>query len=171
MDATVQPKPAKRPAAAPVKRTSTIRKANPRDLSALYDCLVHYFDECSMLYPGVHEAAGCTRLLHAINAGGVILAELDGQIIGATAVEIGKYDWNPDVKFLNMPFLFVLPKYRTAGTAKRLVSALKEIAVLHKTHLHASLFWKHFPDLLDEFMKRQGFEYVGGTFVFIPEKV
>lgn len=163
-----------RKAAAPppvVKPTREImlRMAAARDVSAVYDVLVHYLGELSDHYPPPDEPAAMTRLLAAINLGGVVLAESDGLIVGAACVEPARCEWNPKVGSLVCRLLYVLPEYRKGGTAKALIRAIQGISAKNRLPIYFDIASRFHPDLLDRFMTGQGFTYLGGIFYFSAE--
>jgi L-amino acid N-acyltransferase YncA len=137
--------------------------------SALYDCLIHYFDESPMGYPEPDEMASKNRLLFAMQQGGVIVAERDGKIVGAACVEFAPFDWNPKSLILVERFFYVRPEYRAGGTGKALLSALKAIADHNKAFLSLDCFWGTAPEALDAFMRQNGFEHTGGLFIYRPK--
>lgn len=149
-------------------RVITLRGATARDCSRLYDCLIRYFEECSLFYPPPVEADTMAWGLGIINKGGCIVAECEGKIIGSVGIEVGFYPWNVSVKYLNGVWLWVAPEYRNGLTGVRLMKAAKEVADKNGLGIRLDEVWKYRTFLMGKMKERLGFHHVGGNYVYFP---
>lgn len=150
------------------KRMIALRAATPRDITALYDCLIEYFAECALYYPGAVEKDAMAWGMGIIMDGGCIVAECDGKIIGSVGVAMAVYPWNKSVRYLDSVWLFVIPAFRKGGTGIKLIEAAKQIAVANKMALRLDEVMGFEVDLLGKLKQRMGFHRVGGNWAFIP---
>jgi GNAT superfamily N-acetyltransferase len=146
----------------------SFRRATARDLTQLYDCLLHYFDELSFAYPGVNETDVVTWGLGVVNGGGCIVAECDGKIIGSVGMEVSTFPWNRANRYLNSVWLFVVPEFRKGGTGIRLMKLAKDIAKSNEMPVMLGEVFGFEPELLGKIKQVLGFKHVGGNYIWIP---
>lgn len=146
----------------------TLRPATARDATPLYNLLIRYFEELDLLYPPPLEMPTMAWGLTIVNAGGVIVAEADGEFVGSVGLEIGTFPWNPNVRYMNGVWFYVSPERRKGGCAERLMKAAKEIAARNRMALRLDNIWGVEPELQDRYRQIHGFQYVGGNHVWFP---
>lgn len=150
------------------QRVIALRTATGRDVSALYHCLIRYFDECKLYYPPPVESDVMLWGLVIIGQGRTVVAECDGKIIGSVGLELGTFPWNHAQHYLNSVWLFVEPEFRKGYTGIKLIRAAQQIAARSGLPLRMDEVWAYEIDRLATLKQRLGFHRIGGSFAWIP---
>ena len=105
-----------------------------------------------------------------IQVGKVVIAEVSGRIVGVLAMDKGTEPWAPAGQyFLNLEWFLVLEKFRERGTAAKLLEWLEGFADENSVPIHFGLYNSdENTKVLEMFMKRKGFTYMGANFQRMP---
>jgi GNAT superfamily N-acetyltransferase len=107
---------------------------------------------------------GYKWILGILEEGFVVVADLNGRIVGAACASPYRPPWSL-MWLIDMEFLYVLPSFRRDGIAEGLVGAVEGWADVRKASLTFGIQTGEKPLLKDRMMKIAGWEYVGGNFL------
>ncbi len=90
----------------------------------------------------------------------VVVAEWDGQVVGAAYAYIAEYAWCSDVR-VNMELIYVVPEHRNSGISEDLISHMVNWSrrVNAKELTAGDIGFR--PRITQEFYQQQGFEDPG----------
>lgn len=146
-----------------------IREAQPRDVVAIYDLLVHSLKEVDYDVPAPDEGAAITWISGVLIQKATWVADMDGEIIGALGLEASPWPWNPQFLFATNAFFYVRSDRRAGGTALKLKEAAQKRMKGVGMHLILGIMWGGASELKDKLIARGGGEYIGGNVLFPAE--
>lgn len=146
------------------KKKIKVRRAEPRDIVNIAKLLTEGWNEATTEFAPIDDACGYRWILGILEEGFVVVADLNGRIIGAACASPYRPPWS--LKWLmDMEFLYVLPSFRKDGIADSLVRAVENFADKHKAPLTFGIQTEDKPHVKDRMMKIAGWFYVGGNFL------
>lgn len=106
----------------------------------------------------------------------VFIAIADNRPVGMHVLHAQGWVWSARERFLESLILYVEPEYRAGkdengvGASSALIEAAQNLADAIGIKLVLPLMWgdEKTVELRDEYVRRLGLEYVGGTFVYTP---
>lgn len=151
-----------------------VRKADLADLLGVVALAAHAVAEKT--WNGV-RGFDPRYVIHAVTdliaGGNVFVAIADNTIVGIHVLHGQGWVWNPQERFLESAAFYVDPAYRrhTAGgelVATALMKAAKQRASELGAKLIVPVMWgdERVIEMRDEYVRRLGFDYIGGTFAF-----
>jgi N-acetylglutamate synthase-like GNAT family acetyltransferase len=102
-----------------------IREATQDDVPALMDLLRLMHDENGMA--PIDVAKVLNHVLHVLRDGRVLVAEIDGRIVGSLGLELKSW-WYSQASFIGDHWFFVSPNHRTSSAAIDLVNAARRLS-------------------------------------------
>jgi GNAT superfamily N-acetyltransferase len=100
-----------------------------------------------------------------MNRGLVWVAEKDKKVVGVIMLDTYTWPWSRKFLFLENVHFWVEPKHRKDGVGQRLLDCAKKHALLMKMQFRPRITYGATDgDLIDRWMRSQGFVYVGGNF-------
>lgn len=108
-------------------------------------------------------------MMDSIAQGLVGVAKQSDKVVGVVVLGWWGWPWNRQVKWLVNMHWWVEPEYRSGGTAKKLLDWAKNKSDELQLPLRLEItYGGEDAGKLDTFIKRQGMEYTGGSFLYIP---
>ncbi len=150
-----------------ISKTIKVRRAEPKDIVNIAKLLKGGWNEQTLQFAPIDDACGYRWILSILEQGFVVVADLNGRIIGTACAEPYRPDWS--LKWLmNMSFLFVLPSFRRDGIAEKLIQAVTNFADKHGAGLTFGIETLDKPLIKDRLLKIAGWIYTGGNFLRPP---
>lgn len=149
----------------------TLRTAKPADAVAVMQAIRPMHEESAIQFPPIVEADALRWIIDVIERGFVVLAEVDGRIVGTLGLRVQTYPWNARVPFLYNTWFYVAPEFRKGGTAAKLLDKAK--AAHHQHHgigVLVDITTAVDAARKDRFMAAMGFTYMGGLFAYGLDK-
>lgn len=156
----------------PSRKVVTLRKATPKDAVKIFQVLKDMLDSTKLAYPPVDEDAAVLWSVDVLTSPGslVYVAEVSGRVVGSLGFEAAEFRWakvgSPERWYLANTWFYIHPKYRKNGTAEALVKKAMVFAKESKIIISFGIFLEQQIELKERFLKMQGLDYVGGTFIY-----
>jgi len=157
---TAQTKPAK----GPQDKKIQVRRAQPKDIVNIAKLLQSGWNEQTVEYAPIDDVCGYRWILGILEEGFVVVADLDGRIVGTACANPYRPLWSL-MWLIDVEFLYVLPSFRRDGIAESLMRAVEGFADKHKAALSFGLQTGDKPLVKDRMMQIAGWQYVGGNFL------
>ena len=139
------------------------RKATLDDVRPIRNLLLDWLKESPLNLGKPNAGKGDAYIYDIIYNHFVIVAEKEGKIIGTISLVLGDM-WYTDKKFYRVNWLYVDNKKRNSRIAKKLLEYVKEYVKLTKMPLILEMTQGHDIDRKHQWLMRQNFEYLGGTY-------
>lgn len=159
-----------------------IRRAVFRDLFALERLLASSASEAGRGFNTLYQVPNVYHTtLNLIAAGLVFVAaeELENEqyrVVGTIMVDAKKWHWHNGVTYLESVHFYVAKQYRSSTTesgelvADALISAVKDLADRNSLPLLIQhIFNENRAEAKERFMEKNGLEYMGSNFMYIPQ--
>jgi GNAT superfamily N-acetyltransferase len=97
---------------------------------------------------------------------GLVWVAVEGKaVVGVLMLDTYTWPWSRQFQFLENVHFWVEPKHRAGGVGKKLLDCAKKQAALMKMQFRPRITYaSKDSDLIDRWMKSQGFVYTGGNF-------
>jgi N-acetylglutamate synthase-like GNAT family acetyltransferase len=139
------------------------RKATLDDVRPIRNLLLNWLKESPLNLGKPNTGKGDAYIHDIIYNHFVIVAEKEGKIIGTISLVLGDM-WYTDKKFYRVNWLYVDNKKRNSRIAKKLLEYVKEYVKITKMPLILEMTQGHDIDRKHQWLMRQNFEYLGGTY-------
>ncbi len=139
------------------------RKATLEDVKPIRNLLLNWLDESPLRLGKPNTRKGDSYIYDIIYNNFVIVAEKDNKIVGTISV-VDEDTWYTDKKFFRVNWLYVDSKKRNSRIAKKLLEYVKEYVKINKMPLILEMTQGHDIDRKHQWLIRQNFEYLGGTY-------
>ena len=139
------------------------RKATLDDVRPIRNLLLNWLKESPLNLGKPNTWKGDAYIHDIIYNHFVIVAEKNGKIIGTISLVLGDM-WYTDKKFYRVNWLYVDNKKRNSRIAKKLLEYVKEYAKITRMPLILEITQGHDIDRKHQWLMRQNFEYLGGTY-------
>lgn len=152
-------------------RHFVLRSGELKDVKRILDGIEGYFEECALEgYPPVDMESARAVLIDSIRNRLCIVAESEtGEIAGSFGFRLVPWTWNAKKSFFLGDWLYVRSEFRNGGTGTRLIKAACEIADLNRVAFIFTLHTRYEKDLIGRVLQQNGFEHVGGNYVYFPK--
>ncbi len=114
----------------------------------------------------------------AVDAKLAFVAEHEGQVVGFILYRRMSFVFADSIQYLEVSCFYAVPEGRKLRddrlhlpTASALLQASKDLANCTKLPVYVPVMWGPQIEARDRFMRKAGFNYVGGNFVFEPQEV
>lgn len=148
-----------------------IRLGRFEDVFAIEQTLLVAAVEAGFPVPVVEQPYAYQKTMDLIARGMVFVAEEGSRVVGVLILGTQVWAWNRQVWQYCDEYFWVEPEFRKGGTAEQLLEAAKA-----KAHEEGRMLWIDLSfggadtELKDRFVKRCGFTYKGGRFLFDPSR-
>lgn len=139
------------------------RKATLEDVRPIRNLLLNWLKESPFNLGKPNTGKGDEYIYDIIYNHFVIVAEKEGKIIGTISLVLGDM-WYTDKKFYRVDWFYVDNKKRNSRIAKKLLEYVKEYAKITRMPLILQITQGHDIDRKHQWLMRQNFEYLGGTY-------
>lgn len=150
-------------------RRAEVRQATWVDCPAITATLLRALAELDS-YPEPELPYACQYIMDLAAQDLALVATVGDEVVGTLILEPHTWSWNRNARFLTNIHFWVERPYRSGGVAQRLLTEAKRIAdqlwlplVLELSSGGAD------HELLDRFVRIQGFRQVGGKFHRAPK--
>lgn len=144
-----------------------IRRAAPRDFVNVMRLLEQAVQENEVAYPAIDNMKLIQWIVDTKREGEILVADLSGRIVGVLGMTTQEWKWSSD-KFIHNEFFFVLPQFRSHGTADFLLKAAETFSDNSGLRLIIGFSGGKQAALKDRMMGLKGYLYAGGTFTRLP---
>jgi len=141
-----------------------VRRAEPKDIVNIAKLLHEGWNEATTEFAPIDDVCGYRWILGILEEGFVVVADLNGRIIGAACASPYRPPWSRKW-LIDMEFLYVLPSFRKDGIADSLVRAVENFADNNSAPLTFGIQTEDKPLVKDRMMKMAGWFYIGGNFL------
>jgi GNAT superfamily N-acetyltransferase len=141
-----------------------VRRAEPKDVVNICKLLKNGWNEQTVEYAPIDDMRGYRWILAIIEEGFVVVADLNGRIVGAACGSPYVPAWSKQW-LLDMEFIYVLPSFRDADVTKMLMGAVVAEADRVKLPMTFGIQTGDKPLVKDRLMRIAGWTYVGGNFL------
>lgn len=146
------------------KKKIKVRRAEPRDLVNIAKLLREGWNEATTEFAPIDDVCEYRWILNILENGFVVVADLNGRIIGAACAMPYRPPWSLSW-LIEMEFLYVLPSFRKDGLADSLIGAVENFADNNSAPLTFGIQTEDKPLVKDRMMKIAGWKYIGGNFL------
>jgi len=140
-----------------------IRRANSEDISEIYKMLVDMYDRIEIEASPLSHRKLKDVIDSAMEKGIVIVAEVEGKIIGSLA-GVTNTDWWSEEKHLGDLWFYVYPDSRNSRAAVKLVKCFIKIGKEIKMKVKLGHFYSGDIERKDKFFDRLGFVKTGSLY-------
>lgn len=150
-------------------KTIKVRRAEPKDIVNIAKLLKGGWNQQTLKFAPIDDACGYKWILSILEEGFVVVADLNGRIIGTACAEPYRPHWS-HTWLMDMAFLYVLPSFRRDGVAEKLIQAVTNFADKHGAGLTFGIETLDKPLIKDRLLKIAGWTYTGGNFLRPPKE-
>jgi GNAT superfamily N-acetyltransferase len=150
-------------------RLAEVRQATWEDCPAIAATLQRALAELDTPYPAPELPYACQYIMDLAAQGLAFVAVAGNDIVGTLILESHAWSWNRSERFLTNIHFWIERPYRSGGIAQRLLTEAKRVADQSGLPLVLELSsGGNDHDLLDRFVRIQGFRPMGGKFIRQP---
>ena len=150
-------------------KTIKVRRAEPKDIVNIAKLLKGGWRQQTLQFAPIDDACGYRWILSILEQGFVVVADLNGRIVGTASAEPYRPNWSRKW-LMDMSFLYVLPSFRRDGIAEKLIQAVTNFADKHGAGLTFGIETMDKPLIKDRLLKIAGWTYAGGNFLRPPKE-
>lgn len=150
-------------------KTIKVRRAEPRDIVNIAKLLKDGWNQQTLQFAPIDDACGYRWILSILEQGFVVVADLNGRIVGTACASPYRPEWSL-TWLMDMAFLYVLPSFRRDGVAEKLIQAVTNFADKHGAGLTFGIETLDKPLIKDRLLKIAGWTYSGGNFLRPPKQ-
>ncbi len=150
-------------------KTIKVRRAEPKDIVNIAKLLSGGWNQQTLQFAPIDDACGYRWILGILEEGFVVVADLNGRIVGTACANPYRPQWSRQW-LMDMTFLYVLPAFRRDGVAEKLIQAVTNFADKHGAGLTFGIETLDKPLIKDRLLKIAGWIYTGGNFLRPPKE-